>query len=429
MTPDGYPSSLLVSQKVGKLALRDLDLRYPKSSTNRYLLLFDGEGLIDLGFDATIVNYRPGRILFHVVPSTVRDNGVYINILKTNPSNPIKNIRILLEEDEYLEQELLTDSFREFMKQFSTIRFMELSRTNGSPNINWADNNLLTQDTQSGPNGICPDLVVELLRRTGRNGWINIPHMANDDYVTEYATLLFNKIPENQLIYVEYSNEVWNTFFLQGQYAQQQATALGLANHHVFYGTRSLQIFNIFSAVFGARTAKQLRFVLSGQAVSIWVMNQILSVPGLAAKTNILAIAPYFDCEEIGNAVNSAYYSIGQVDDIINRCQITIKSLDKYITPYQQLAANNSLNFSCYEAGTSISEQEPIYSGNDTPSLTPKMIAANRDPRMSAIYRSVLGRLESLGLIKNAPTMLFSSISQPSKYGSWGLLDYSDQIY
>lgn len=48
---------------------------------------------------------------------------------------------------------------------------------------------------------------------------------------------------------------------------------------------------------------------------------------------------------------------------------------------------------------------------------------------METIYRLVLGRMESLGLIKNAPTMLFSSIGKPSKYGSWGLLDYSDQVY
>lgn len=112
MRSDGYPTSLNASQKVAKLVLRDLKLKYPKSDTNRYLLLFEGEGLIDIGFDATILNYRPGRILFKVVPTTVRDNGVYVQLLKTNPSNPIHNIRIILESDEYLVQEVITDSFR-----------------------------------------------------------------------------------------------------------------------------------------------------------------------------------------------------------------------------------------------------------------------------------------------------------------------------
>lgn len=206
MRSDGYPTSLNASQKVAKLVLRDLKLKYPKSDTNRYLLLFEGEGLIDIGFDATILNYRPGRILFKVVPTTVRDNGVYVQLLKTNPSNPIHNIRIILESDEYLVQEVITDSFREFIKQFSTIRLMDLSSTNANPNINWSDNVSPVQDTQAGEKGVCPDLLVDLLKRTGRNGWINIPHLATDDYVTQYATLLFNKLSPHQLIYVEYSN-------------------------------------------------------------------------------------------------------------------------------------------------------------------------------------------------------------------------------
>jgi hypothetical protein len=125
---------------VGKLLLRDLNLNYPQSNTNRYLLLFDGLGLIDLGFDATILNYRPGRILFQVTPSTVLDNGIYVQILKTNPSNPINNIRVILESDEYLQQEVITDSFRTFIQQFSTIRLMDLSQTNGNTAIEWTDN-------------------------------------------------------------------------------------------------------------------------------------------------------------------------------------------------------------------------------------------------------------------------------------------------
>jgi hypothetical protein len=117
--------------------------------------------------------------------------------------------------------------------------------------------------------------------------------------------------------------------------------------------------------VFGAnRTASQLRFVISSQAVSTWVINQILSYPGVAEKTNIIAIAPYFDCDSIGNRVNSAYYAIGTVDDIISRCTSTLSSLDSVLSPYSNLTTTRKFNFSCYEAGTSISEQEPIYSGN-----------------------------------------------------------------
>jgi len=100
--------------------------------------------------------------------------------------------------------------------------------------------------------------------------------------------------------------------------------------------------------------------VLGGQAANTWVLQQILTVPGLAEIANIIAIAPYFDCDSIGNSTNAAYYALGTVDDILSRCEDTLPTLDPIIQPHQQLAANYSLNFSCYEAGTSISEDQTI---------------------------------------------------------------------
>ena len=87
---------------LGKLLLRDIQLRYPSiDQTNKYVLLYDGDGVIQLGMDATQTEYSAGRIKFTVTPSTVRDNGVYVKLLSTNPSNPVQNIRVVLERDEY----------------------------------------------------------------------------------------------------------------------------------------------------------------------------------------------------------------------------------------------------------------------------------------------------------------------------------------
>lgn len=60
------------------------------------MLLYDGEGVLNLGMDAKPYEISAGRIRFTVTPSTVRDNGVYINLIATNPSNPVRNIRVVL---------------------------------------------------------------------------------------------------------------------------------------------------------------------------------------------------------------------------------------------------------------------------------------------------------------------------------------------
>lgn len=163
------------------------------------------------------------------------------------------------------------------------------------------------------PSGISIELLARIITRTGRNPWINIPHLASDDYVTKLANYLKTNLPQGRTIYIEYSNEVWNTFFAQGQYATAQATALGLANYHKFYAMRSLQIFNIFKTAFGGNS--RLRFVISYQSVK-WVADQILSYSVTTSDgvtTNlkdlqnlILASAPYYDCNNIGSAANTA---------------------------------------------------------------------------------------------------------------------------
>jgi hypothetical protein len=126
---------LALNQSVAKLLLRDLNLKYPSiNQTNDYVLLYDGDGILSLGFDASVYENSAGRIRFKVTASTVRDNGVIVKLLKTNPANPLRNVRVVLARDEYnFDKDLLTENFVNFISQFSTIRFMDLSHTNGSP--------------------------------------------------------------------------------------------------------------------------------------------------------------------------------------------------------------------------------------------------------------------------------------------------------
>ena len=47
---------------------------------------------------------------------------------------------------------------------------------------------------------------------------------------------------------------------------------------------------------------------------------------------------------------------------------------------------------------------------------------------MYDVYKQLLYAYKSKGFGQTAPLNLFSSIGSPSKYGSWGLLDYLDQV-
>lgn len=97
---------------------------------------------------------------------------------------------------------------------------------------------------------------------------------------------------------------------------------------------RSLQIFNIFTSVFGGNS--RLRFVISYQSVSKWVADQILtySVTTNGVTTNlkdlpnlIIAGAPYYDCNNIGNAANTAIVATQTVSQILQTCTNQLSTL------------------------------------------------------------------------------------------------------
>ncbi|MBK7336081.1 MAG: hypothetical protein IPJ00_07880 [Saprospirales bacterium] len=87
---------------------------------------------------------------------------------------------------------------------------------------------------QIGKNGgACWEHVIDLANRTQTDAWVNVPISASTDYVMQLATMLKNGLDPDLNIYVENSNEVWNTApgFEQSQYNQAQAAALGIGEH------------------------------------------------------------------------------------------------------------------------------------------------------------------------------------------------------
>jgi hypothetical protein len=88
-----------------------------------------------------------------------------------------------------------------------------------------------------------------------------------------------------------------------------------------------VEIIDIFNNVFGANSPR-LKFVVSFQAVSKWVADQILTGTDLASKAHIIAGGPYYSCDNIGNTVNTALYSTLTPNDILNKCNNSFATLD-----------------------------------------------------------------------------------------------------
>ena len=79
--------------------LRDVHFHAP---AGRYVCLYDGDGVLNFGFDATVATVGKGRVEFDFSPTWLvgceqaycTDNGIFMTLVATNPLNPVRNVRI-----------------------------------------------------------------------------------------------------------------------------------------------------------------------------------------------------------------------------------------------------------------------------------------------------------------------------------------------
>jgi hypothetical protein len=127
-----------------------------------------------------------------------------------------------------------TDAYLNLLRNMSpnVLRLMDFTQTNNNPVSTWSQRtqpSAATQTKVANPGdlvqekGIAWEYAVELANTLGTSVWINVPAQADDNYIDNLATLLRDSLSPNLKIFVEYSNEVWNSGFNQSAYNNNQA--------------------------------------------------------------------------------------------------------------------------------------------------------------------------------------------------------------
>ena len=224
---------------------------------------------------------------------------------------------------------------------------------------------------------------------------------------------------------------MWNLLFSQGAYAQKQGLALGLSTNaytaqYRFYSQRSVEIFNIFKTLFTTTgQVNRLVNVLSTFTISPSATRTILSWKNASKYAHVVGVAPYFDCNSLGN--DAAAASLMNVTGAINRCLNTMNSVFTTVSAIVSVATSFGLPVMTYEAGQGLVESAVIEWGNaPNPLVTSLLIATNRDPRIQVAYTKYIDGLIAVGAVtQDRPLMHFTSVGNPTKYGSWGALEFT----
>jgi hypothetical protein len=316
---------------------------------------------------------------------------------------------------------------------FSAIRYMVFTNVSGMDPLypgktTWGRRKL---KTDAGQNPIPPlgktdgaawEYVIELANTVNKDAWINVPISADAQYVRNLAQLFKDSLKANLNIYVESSNEVWNSApgYEECAYNKAWAQTLGITEHQN-HARRAVSLAMSFDSVFGAGALNnRVRVVLCSHKPMLkwWVepmlqyVNTTFGPPG----NFIWAIG----CQ--------TYFSGGvdtgeSVSKILSDCHLDIKGqIDETggvneAGRVQWIAKAKAWNlkggFVSYEGG-------PDHGGGSTLNIANR-ISAERDSLMGEMLKyNYDTAFLALG---GALAMQFTLSSGYSRYGCWGLTD------
>ena len=395
------------------------------NNDNVYVLLYDGEGTFSLNINHTILEQSPGRIVYKINSQS----RTWLTLNSTNPSNHARNLRFVALSDE---STYATQPFRqEFLATwggFPVARYMDWQDTNNSKVAAWSDRTAPTNMMQSFGAGVAYEYIIQLSNYTQTNPWINIPHLASDDYVTQVATLFKNTLDPNLTVYIEYTNEAWNYGFDQAHYMLAKSQELGLPQALDYYSQRSSAVMDIWSNVYLGIPKQRYVRVLGTQSTNTWASNRILSTGNAFEHHDALAVAPYFGgtMGRIENHVNQALtMSSSQLAQYL--LDTELPSNKAQMIAQKGVADTYGLRLIAYEAGQHLvggGSHSTLGNLQNYQPLTDKFIATNREPLMKDIYVQYLANWKE---VSGDLMVLFDSASRPTKYGSWGILEFGNQ--
>lgn len=377
------------------------------------------------------------------------------------------------------------------ISNFHTIRMMGMNNTNDAKTVNpapadcpaknWIDRTVVTNFGRSNNNqvylapardGATYEEEIELANSLHGDLWVNIPDCATDDFIIQMSKLFHSQLNSTSKLYIEYSNETWNTGFGQWYNIRDNSKTVApvssitddVTRVQVYTAYRLMQIAKIFQTTFADRL-QQIKPVLAGQAANAWTISVGLDY----IKANYgdpkqwishVSGAPYFGPMSVDwasyDTPMQSYYRDNQIAlksklpadqakaaaDLSTALTALFATLNKYQTTnvniwFQQaktLQDKYSIPYIAYEGGQSLVAAWGSLANQSVlqPDGTTKtgqtvyyqfdpMRAAQSDPRMAIAYDNLLnGWKNTFG---SNLFMHLGFISAPNNWGYWGLLD------
>ena len=406
MDTNGYPThapfdvngTLLVPHAT---LLNDQPAPYFYPSGN-YTLIFEGQGRIMVHWD----DVQGGEVEFttpnvaHSLTLNPSSEGIDLVILESDTMNPVRNIRLVLpgQYPGYLTDPFVQE-FTDLLAPFDVLRFMKPQSIEENSLSSWSDRTLPgyyhygSNEEEGLQAGLPYELAVQLCNEESKDGWFNIPHEADNNFIEELAVFLRDNMDSSQTIYLEYGNETWNGGYANTHnYVNTQGIGLDpdpFTRGQYFHVVRSIEIFETFDSVFAGQTDRLYRVICSGPfyhlGLPVVTALQSSTLNPSGYRPDGLAIAPYIGSEVIdnlaasGDTCNVTHNDL--LDSLTNGIPVWLNDMGM---PFYWWADDLGLELISYEGGQYLSSAYG-YAAADSCSAA-NLIAANRDGGMGDVY-------------------------------------------
>lgn len=190
-----------------------------------YLVKWSGRGEISLNPELREAGKPPRGWRMRVEPIPTKEGGHLLGLKldRTDPKDPLRDIVIVAERhrEAYERGERFNPDMIARLEPYSALRFMSWGATNNSWMRKWSSRPKPTDMTWSYK-GVPVEIMLELMRTVDADGWFNIPHRADDDYIRRFAQAVKAGLPKGRIAFFELSNELWNWGFTQASYANRE---------------------------------------------------------------------------------------------------------------------------------------------------------------------------------------------------------------
>lgn len=460
-------------QVANTLVFGDALGRYP---SGRYIVLYSGSGTLEYAGAAVrdVGASTPGR---DVVDVDAALGNFVLRLVATDAALPLRDIRVLMPggscagdpfsgcrvdgdcapaacvpfEQTYTGQ-IFHPVFLANLRNYRLVRFNNWMDVDGSTVQELAE--WPTPDAARYWGKVPAEVLAELANQLDTDAWISLPARASDDFASGFVCRMRARLEPGRKVWLEYGNEVWNASFPfsmgtlwtaergcerfadlsagcdadanpgNGVYCEgfpwPTPNASCLAASRRYFSERSVELWNIAASRLGPGAS--LVRVMASQSGNTGHHAALLGWNGAAEEADVLAVAPYFGYAYGLDAAVAGW----TLDELFaDLASSTTRGVPRAVSGMELdadfLAANfPGVRLVSYEGGQHL---EGVGPNASDAAMNALFDAANRDPRMGALYAQYLAAWPASG------GTLFTHFKNVSQWrpGRGGALEFQDQ--